>query len=138
VSAKTILGVRFFQFYTLMAYFQEEKGSSFVKSLLEKASKELCNLYFCVINLGEVLYIIEKEKGLLSAQLALSRIKELPVKIIVVGEEITLKAAHIKANFPVSYADCFAAAVSIIKNATLVTGDPEFKTLENLVNISWI
>ena len=68
-------------------------------------------LYLCVINLGEILYIIEKKIGLQSAQLALSRIKAIP-----------LQAAHIKASFAISYADCFAASVCIAKNALLVTG----------------
>lgn len=125
--------------YAILVYFQgEEKGSDFVRSLFEKASEGKCALYLCVINLGEVLYIIEKKMGLQSAQLALSRITAIPLEIIIADEEITLQAAHIKANFSISYADCFAASVCIAKNALLVTGNPEFKLLGNIININWI
>jgi predicted nucleic acid-binding protein len=38
-----------------------------------------------------------------------------------------------------SYADCFAAALAKITNAELVTGDREFKAVENdLKKIRWI
>ncbi|MBM3708311.1 MAG: type II toxin-antitoxin system VapC family toxin [Actinobacteria bacterium] len=124
--------------YAVLAYFQKEKGSSTVKELLKKASQNQCMLYLCIITLGEVMYVIEKEKGLQPAQLALCRIKELPVEIIVAEEEVTLEAAHIKANYPISYADCFAAAAAKLYKGLLVTGDPEFKLLVNYVDIVWI
>ncbi|MCL4417452.1 MAG: type II toxin-antitoxin system VapC family toxin [Actinobacteria bacterium] len=125
--------------YAILVYFQgEEKGSDFIRSLFEKASERKYALYLCVVNLGEVLYIIEKKMGLQSAQLALSRIKAIPLEIIIADEEITLQAAHIKANFAISYADCFAASVCIARNASLVTGDPEFKLLRNIIDINWI
>lgn len=124
--------------YAVLAYFQEEKGSSTVKELLKKASQNQCMLYLCVINLGEIMYVIEKEKGLQSAQLALCRIKELPVEIIAAEEEITLEAAHIKVNYPISYADCFAAAAAKLYKGLLVTGDPEFELLKNYVDMVWI
>jgi predicted nucleic acid-binding protein len=37
-----------------------------------------------------------------------------------------------------SYADAFAAALAKIKNAELVTGDPEFKALEKEIKINWL
>jgi hypothetical protein len=37
-----------------------------------------------------------------------------------------------------SYADAFPAALTKIKKALLVTGDKEFKTLENEIKINWI
>jgi ribonuclease VapC len=38
----------------------------------------------------------------------------------------------------IAYADCFAAALALQQNATLVTGDPEFKHLENQITIHWV
>ena len=51
---------------------------------------------------------------------------------------ITLAAAHIKANYSIPYADCFAAATTKILQGLLVTGDPEFKLLQNYIDIRWI
>ncbi|MFZ6006443.1 MAG: PIN domain-containing protein [Nitrospirota bacterium] len=49
-----------------------------------------------------------------------------------------MEAAKLKAQHPVAYADCFAAALGIIKNATVVTGDPEFKRCGKRVKIEWV
>ncbi|MBI2851007.1 MAG: hypothetical protein HYX80_08225 [Chloroflexi bacterium] len=48
--------------------------------------------------------------------------------------------AHIRAQWPIAYADCFAAALAKLKGATIVTGDPEFKHLEaaSVVSIAWL
>jgi predicted nucleic acid-binding protein len=37
-----------------------------------------------------------------------------------------------------SYADCFAAALSKQKGAELITGDPEFKAVEKDIKIHWL
>lgn len=91
-----------------------------------------------VIDLGEVIYIVEKKRGLQGAQLTLSRIKELPIKLIDIDEELALAAAHIKAEHSIAYADCFAAALSDLQKAVLLTGDPEFKKLEKDIEIFWL
>jgi ribonuclease VapC len=52
--------------------------------------------------------------------------------------EITLEAAGLKSIHPVSYADCFAAALGIRKKAKIITGDPEFKLFGDKVNVEWL
>jgi ribonuclease VapC len=47
-------------------------------------------------------------------------------------------AAKLKGKYPIAYADCFAAALSLKLNASLVTGDPEFKKLKERISIQWI
>ena len=91
-----------------------------------------------VINLGEVAYIIERKRGLPDTQLTLSRIKELPIKLIDIDEELALAAAHIKAEHSIAYTDCFAAALSRLQKAVLFTGDPELKKLEKDIEIFWL
>lgn len=36
------------------------------------------------------------------------------------------------------HADCFAVATAIRERAAIVTGDPEFKKVEKLVEIEWL
>ncbi|MEW5989188.1 MAG: PIN domain-containing protein [Chloroflexota bacterium] len=43
-----------------------------------------------------------------------------------------------KAAYPLSYADAFAAALAQELKATLVTGDPEFRPLIALIAIEWL
>ena len=126
--------------YALLAYLEAERGSDRVWELLEAAKGGKCHLYMCVVNLGEVMYIVERERGLPKAQETLARIDELPIAIIDVDRALTLAAAHLKMDCPIAYADCFAAALSQLKNATLITGDPEFRKIKADcdVQIEWL
>ncbi|MCL4459780.1 MAG: type II toxin-antitoxin system VapC family toxin [Chloroflexi bacterium] len=126
--------------YALIAYFEDEAGSEKVKGLLEQAIGGECALMMSVINLGEVLYIVERERGLPQAQKTLARIAELPINIVDADRYLTFAAAHIKAQCPIAYADCFAAALAQTEEAALLTGDPEFKRAEMdaLFPIVWL
>jgi len=126
--------------YAILAYFEAEQGSTRVGWLLEAANEGRCRLYLCVVNLGEIIYIIERERGLPKAQETLARIDELPIEVINADRVLTLAAAHLKKDCPIAYADCFAAALSQIKNAVLVTGDPELSKIkaECNVRIEWL
>jgi predicted nucleic acid-binding protein len=54
----------------------------------------------------------------------------LPVTIEVPTAEDIWHAASLKGRFPISYADAFAAALSQKYNCPLVTGDPEFQSVD--------
>ena len=126
--------------YALLAYFEAEPGSDRVKELLIAAKDKKCFLYMCVVNLGEVMYIIERERGLTATQETLARIDELPIGIINADRIVTLAAARLKKDCPITYADCFAAAAAQLKHAILVTGDPEFNKIKAACNmpIEWL
>ena len=49
-----------------------------------------------------------------------------------------LKLPDLKLGFPISYADAFAVATAIRMNAAIVTGDPEFRRVEQLVTVNWL
>ena len=124
--------------YALLAYFADEKGRETVEKVLKNASNDDVALRMTVINLGEVIYIAERKRGLQAAQLTLSRIRELPIRSINIDEDLALAAAHIKAEHSIAYADCFAAALSIQHRSILLTGDPEFKKIKKDIEIHWL
>ena len=126
--------------HALIAFLEGEAGGDIVEVLLERALEYGCVLYMSVVNLGEVIYITERERGLALAQQVLARMDELPVKVIDADRLCSLAAAHIKAHWAIAYADCFAAALCQLMDAALVTGDPEFAPLEDAhaVTVHWI
>jgi predicted nucleic acid-binding protein len=66
-------------------------------------------------------------------------LRVLPINIISpVGEELVMRAAHIKAQYLISYADAFAAALTEQEKAILVTGDTDFKKVEKRIKIEWL
>lgn len=134
--------------YALLAYFQDESGAEQVESLLRKAEKGAAGLYLTAVNLGEIYYRIKRTVGTPAAEKTLLIIDSLPVTIVEAGRELCLMAARIKGDKKMAYADCFAAACAgylrktreygIEANVRVVTGDPEFKQVEDLVDILWL
>jgi predicted nucleic acid-binding protein len=61
----------------------------------------------------------------------------LPVKIEVPSADDIWSAASLKGRFPVSFADAFAAALAQKYACPLVTGDPEFRSVDQL-ELDWI
>ena len=124
--------------YALLAFLESESSGEEIERLFRQASAGRCRLLMSVANLGEVLYITERERGLNKVHEVLARVDELPIKVVDADREHVLTAAHIKAGCSVAYADCFTAALAKLEDATVVTGDPEFKKLEAAVSIAWL
>ena len=124
--------------FALLAYLQDEPAAARIENVLEGAGKEKCRLFASIINLGEVLYITERRGGVSKAQDALALIRQLPIEILPADEQAVFTAAHIKANHALSYADAFAVAAAIRENAVILTGDPEFETVEQLIKVEWL
>lgn len=121
--------------YALLAFLGGEEGNETVQALLRRAEKGECRVAISLINLGEVLYITERERSLKSAQEVLALVEQLPIELLDVTRETVLAAAHIKARYPLAYADAFAVAAAQALDASLLTGDPEFEAVKGEVEI---
>ena len=124
--------------FALISLLQNELGATRVREVLHDAEAGRAEVFLCIINYGEALYINERERGLKATQEAVQAIDHLPVQIVEATRKLTFAAAHIKATMPVSYADAFAIALAMEKNGRVVTGDSEFHKAESLVEIEWI
>ena len=127
-----------FDSHALLAFFQNETGADIVCKILQKCRKEHIDRLVCVINLGEIIYITKRMFGDQKKIEILGRIHQLGFKVLPVPDTLVYQAAEIKAEYPISYADCFFIASAQEHSATIVTGDPEFKNVEHLVKIEWI
>ena len=124
--------------FPLVQFIKRETGSERTKALLASAVKSGAPLLISEINAGEVFYAIARKLGADRAEEVLAELFALPLQRIPVTWELVLAAAKLKAQWAMSYADCFAAATAIQRQAVLVTGDPEFKQIEHLVSIEWV
>jgi len=124
--------------FALLAYFEDEPGAERVQHLLGLAEKSRASLAMSLINWGEVLYSLQRSRGLSGRDAAVSVIDQLPVVLVAPDRPQTLMAAELKAKHPIAYADCFAAALAITRKAKLVTGDPEFQRLEKDLPVEWL
>lgn len=127
-----------FDSHALLKFFQKEKGYEKIVHLLEEIRKTGAVKYINAVNLGEIIYSTKKEFGDQKKLEVLANIERLNFTILPIPNSLIFQAAEYKAQYVLSYADCFALASAVEHKATLVTGDPEFKKVEHLVNIIWI
>lgn len=123
--------------YAILAHLGGE-GSGRVSEVLSSVASRSTEAYLSIINLGEVLYITERERGLARAQETLAMIEQMPIVVLPTPREVVFAAAHIKAQYPIAYADAFAVAAARSHSATVLTGDPEFEAVGEAVAIDWI
>jgi len=124
--------------YALLSHFQDEISEGRIVKLFEQAQNGECRLLMSLINLGEICYVIERRRGVSVVHLALAAIEDLPIEILPADREAVLAAAHLKAQYPISYADAFAAAAAQEHSAVLITGDPEFEGSLDLIKVEWM
>lgn len=125
--------------FALLAYLKKEKSYQKVKDILASHEEGKEDLLMNGINIGEVYYILARERSLDAAEYFLHDILQaLAIKITPNSLSDVIEAAKIKVQFPIAYADAFAVATAIKHDATLVTGDPDFKQVEHLIKIDWL
>jgi PIN domain nuclease of toxin-antitoxin system len=124
--------------FALLAYLNDEPGGEQVQEVLTLGKTHKCRLMMSLINLGEVLYITERTRGLPAAQTVQALVESLPLELLEASRDLILDAAHIKALHALSYADAFAVASAIREGATILTGDPEYQSVEDLVKVEWL
>lgn len=124
--------------FAVLALLTAEEGMPRVRGVLHEAAAGRSDVYLSLINLGEVMYITERERGLAQAQEALGLIDQMPIELVTASREAVLAAAHIKSGHPIAYADAFAVAAAQALDAVVLTGDPEFESVKELVGIERI
>jgi predicted nucleic acid-binding protein len=130
--------VYLFDSHALLTFFQKEKGAEVVARILNEALQQNTDRLICVMNLGEILYLTKRRFGDEKKLEILGHIRQLGIKILPVPDSLVYQAAELKAEYAISFADCFALACAVNHTAVLVTGDPEFKVVSHLVTIQWI
>lgn len=130
---------RFLDSYALLAYLNKEKDFQKVQKVLSAAQSSGISLLMNEINVGETYYIIWRKRSQEKAEFFVDTVLPgLPIVVFSNSFEDVMAAARIKAEYPLSFADCFAAATARREDAILMTGDPEFKRIEHMVTIDWL
>ncbi len=76
------------------------------------------------INLGEVFYVVKRNTDEATANETIRDLTD-SVDALLPTRPLVLVAANLKADYPMSFADAFAAATALTLDAELWTGDPE-------------
>jgi len=124
--------------FAILAYLKKENNYEKVVKVLSSDDAG-GSVIMNEINVGECYYIIARERGAEEADYFVKTVlPNLPVKVISNSLKNIIEASKIKAEYPLSYADCFAVATAMREKAVIITGDPEFKKARHLVDIVWL
>jgi predicted nucleic acid-binding protein len=135
------MAIKVLDSWALIAFFEDEPAAEQVESLLAKAEAGTHNLLLSAVNWGEIYYNTMREVSQAAAERTVKEISGLAIEIVGVDNtnlDYVRQVAIYKATRKLSYADAFAAALAKIKNAELVTGDREFKQVEDEIDIAWL
>ena len=127
-----------FDSHALLTLFQGEPGADRVDEILRDSRQRSFDIFICMMNLGEIVYLTKRRFGDEKKIEVVSRIYQLGLTVLSVTDSLVFQAAELKAKYAISHADCFALACVVNHSATLVTGDPEFETVAHLIEIAWI
>ena len=124
--------------WSVIAYLEDEPAGQQIAQLISSAHAGDIPVMITVVNAGEVWYILAREVSEEDANTSIKQLHDLRIQFVEADWELTLAAARLKANNKMSYADCYAAALAKNKKADLVTGDKEFKSVEDQIGILWV
>jgi predicted nucleic acid-binding protein len=124
--------------FAVIALVQDEPGAERVECLLAAAGSGEAAIHMCSVNVAEVLYTLWRRGDELPARAKVAELSLAGIRMHDADLSLCLQAGALKAQHPIALADCFAAALAQHLDATLVTGDPEFKQVEDVVRIEWL
>lgn len=127
-----------FDAHAILKWTQKERGYRKVKSLMEACRDKSVTGYMSQINVGEVYYRTIRAVGMEGAKSFLENFLRLPISIVLPDSDLIWKASEIKAEYPISYADCFAVVTALRHQAVILTGDPEFRKVAKIVTLEWL
>jgi predicted nucleic acid-binding protein len=81
----------------------------------------------------EIYYRVWKDESKAAGYKAYNQVLQLPIQWIHESPTLLERAASVKAMYPVSLADAWIAAAALESAAVLVHKDPEFRTVQGLV-----
>jgi ribonuclease VapC len=116
---------------------ERQPAADTVAKLFTDAEADKARLYISAINVGEIFYFLRKNHSEKLAGSWRELSQTLPATIEIPSTDDIWSAAELKGKYPIAYADAFAAALALKHRCPLVTGDPEFRSVEGL-ELEWI
>ena len=124
--------------WSVIAYLEGEASAEKVADYIADAHENDIPLFMSVVNAGEVWYIIAREMSVSDADRSITELEHLSIAFVDADWMIAREAGSFKTKHKMSFADCFAAALAKHKKGVLLTGDPEFKQVEQEIIVNWL
>ena len=116
-----------------------EAGGVRVKELMASAQSGQAAALISAVNWGEVVGKIDKSQGRAAAEALTSTMQYYGLKMIPSNAERAAKAALIKLDWKLGYADAFCVELAVsFPTADIITADHDFQLVTGLVTVEFL
>ena len=122
----------------ILEYFFNGKKAPIVRDLLRQAGKGEVRFLISSVQMGEIYYAVAQRLNAAKAAEALEKLEELGVEDVMFITSAATRAAHLRLESGLAYADSVAASLALENKAVLVTADPDFGKVEKKTKIIWV
>jgi len=123
----------------MIRYLDREPGGDRVKDILKECVRRRAEVSISAVQWGEIAGNIRKRIGASNEQRILSSILPSEVRIIPANSDRAVRAADLRVDHRLAYADCFALELAMDSpDHILVTADYGFNPVKNLARIEFL
>lgn len=123
--------------WALVGYMLDQACADTVERWLHQAADAEAALAMTAVNWGETVYRVAGQHAV-AVDTIVARLDLLPIEVVAVDRNLAVRAASLKAEHGLGYADSFAAALALALEAPLMTGDPDFRELMPDLELVWL
>jgi PIN domain nuclease of toxin-antitoxin system len=117
----------------------KEAGWERVAAILDSYWNRMCEVEISAVQWGEIAGSVRKRAGVTEQNRAMQKLGELQPRIAAATEDRAVRAAELKVDRKISYADAFALELAMESpERVLVTADYDFKKVGDLANIEFL
>ena len=124
--------------YGLLLFLQKEGPYQVIKTIFRDAQSKNDPVLINEMSIGEIFHVTARNHSIEKAEAFLPLLEVLPMEIVSNNLEDILRAARIKGQYRVGYISALVTVTAERENAVLLTGDPEFRKVEDVINIKWL
>ncbi len=117
----------------------KEAGWERVAAILDSYWNRMCEVEISAVQWGEIAGSVRKRAGVTEQNRAMRKLGELQPRIAAATDDRAVRAAELKVDRKVSYADAFALELAMgSTERVLVTADYDFQKVGDLANIEFL
>jgi predicted nucleic acid-binding protein len=123
----------------VLRYIDKEAGASRVREIIQDYANEFAAIMLSAVQWGEIASTLRKRYGGQQQESILGSLQQLNFNIVPADAERAVKAAAIRVDRKMAYADAFAVELTLdSQEHVLVTADYDFKAVDDLVRIEFL
>lgn len=122
----------------VLRFIDKEAGALEVRSILEGVFSEKHRVLICTVHWGEIAGNLYRKKGIEVQQQAMNWLRQIGVELVPVTPVRAVRAAILKIDLKIPYADAFGVELAESMPCTFVTADYDLKPAARNVKILFL